>query len=123
MPATAPPSNEFFRTQYWRGTGHQPEGNPSLLRRRVCQNSRCRTAAFEGAERTGNKVMCSGLLNRCIPCQVPLLSWAATVVPAEALRPRGIDGDRCANAQGARLESDSGDGHRAIPKHLAAHNG
>ena len=43
-------------------------------------------------------------LRGCIPCQVPLLSWAATVVPAEALRPRGIDGDRCANTQGARLE-------------------
>ena len=60
----------------------------------------------------------NGLLNRCVPCQVALrgvnyfrraadfivaahalLSWAATVAPAEALRPGGIDGDRGASAE------------------------
>ena len=63
----------------------------------------------------------SGLLNRCVPCQVALLSWAATVAPAETMRPGGIDGDRCASAEGAPLESETGQQHRAILQRVNAH--
>jgi hypothetical protein len=65
--------------------------------------------------------LCSGLLNRCVPYRAPLLSWAATVAPAQALRLGGIDGDRCANAECARLESEAGERHGATPKRLNAH--
>ena len=80
-----------------------------------------RTAVGYGAAARLQIALCSGSLNRCVPCLVRALSWATTLAPAEALRPGGIDGYRRANAEGARLENEAGERHQATPKTVNAH--
>ena len=62
----------------------------------------------------------NGLLNRCVPCQVALLSRAGLVAPAEALRPGGMTGTEV-RALRRTLGKRNGPATPAILKRVNAH--
>src|SRR6266850_5454119 len=75
--------------------GHQPEGTQVCCADASARFRDVGPRRSRGQKGRETKVMCTGLLNRCVRCRVGRLSWATTVAPAEALRPGGnIDADR-----------------------------